>query len=99
MDFKQHCENLKIEQAEEHKNIIMNLCELLHKCADCTECNIKCMVRLLELCKVTKDSFRISDQYENKTNRKFLSIAEKNNYTVSFIEVDNGDFYTQFEKQ
>lgn len=98
MDFRQYCEKLRTEQAEEHKNIIMDLCVLLHNCANCTECNIKCMVRLLDLCKVTKDSFRIPDQYENKTNRKFLSIAEKNNYTVSFIEVDNGDFYTQFEK-
>lgn len=99
MDFKQYCEKLKIEQSEKHKNIIMDLCILLHNCADCTECNIKHMVRLLDICKVTKDSFRIPDQYENKTNRKFMSIAEKNNYTVSFIEVENGDFYTQFEKK
>lgn len=99
MNFRQYCEKLKIEQAEEHKNIIMDLCVLLHNCADCTECNIKCMVRLLELCKVTKDSFRIPDQYESKTNRKFSNIAEKNNYTVSFIEIDNEDFYTQFEKK
>lgn len=98
MDFKQHCENLKIEQAKIHEGIIMDLCVLLHNCADCTECNIKCMVHLLDLCKITKDSFRIPDQYGNKTNRKFLSIAEKNNYIVSFIEVDNGDYYTQFEK-
>lgn len=98
MDFRQYCENLKIEQAEEHKNIIMDLCVLLHNCADCTECNVSCMMRLLELRKVTKDSFRIPDEYSNPTNRKFLSIADKNNYTVSFIEVDNGDYYTQFEK-
>ena len=98
MDFRQYCEKLKIEQTEAHENIIMDLCVLLYNCADCTECNIKCMVRLLDLCKVTKNSFRIPDQYENKTNRKFIDIAEKNNYTVSFIEVSNGDFYTQFEK-
>lgn len=65
MDFRQYCEDLKIEQAQEHENIIMDLCVLLHNCADCcadcTECNIKHMVRLLDLCKITKDSFRIPD--------------------------------------
>lgn len=98
MDFRQYCEKLKIEQAEEHKNIIMDLCILLHNCADCTECNIKCMVRLLDLCKVTKNSFRIPDEYNNNINRKFMDTAVKHGYVISFIEVDNRDFYTQFEK-
>jgi len=98
MDFRKHCENLKLEQAEAHKNIILDLCLLLHNCADCTDCNIGCMVRLLELCKITKVSFRIPDEYGNDTNRKFLSIADKNNYEVSFIEVDDVDYYTQFDK-
>lgn len=98
MDFKQYCENLKIEQAKVHENIIMNLCVFLHNCADCTECNIGCMVHLLNLCKVTKNSFRIPNEYSNNINRKFMDISVKHGYVVSFIEVDNGDFYTQFEK-
>lgn len=99
MDFKQHCEDLKIEQAEAHKNIIMDLCVLLHNCADCTECNMVCMVRLLELCKITKDSFRIPGEYNNSINLNFLYLASKNYYKASFIEVDNGNRFIEFRKK
>lgn len=96
MNFRKYCEDLKIQNANNHKSIIMDLCTTLKNCADCEKCNIKNMINELNLVKINEKSFRLPDKWENETNRKFIDIGYKNNYTVNFIEVDNNDYFTEF---
>ncbi len=97
MDFRKYCEEIKINNAKKHENIIMDLCTTLKNCADCEKCNIQNMIDELNLVKINEKSFRLPDKWENKTNRRFLDIGYKNNYNVKFIVVDNDDYFTEFE--
>lgn len=97
MDFRKYCEEIKINNAKKHVNIIMDLCTILKNCADCEKCNIQNMIDELNIVKINEKSFRLPDKWENKTNRRFLDIGYKNNYNVKLIVVDNDDYFTEFE--
>lgn len=96
MDFKTYCKDLKEKTSEKHETIITDLCLLLKNCADCNDYNLSCMIYLLDLCKITEKSFRLSGKWDVIINRKFIDIADKNGYQVSFIENDK-DYFTKFE--
>ena len=85
MDIKEYIEKQKKNL---HKDILSDICLLLHNCAECRECNPS-EILYREVQKATQSCFYI-EPYDSKTNIKLLDIAKKHNYHAGFVNWKDG---------
>lgn len=85
MDFTEYIEKQK---KNSHKDILSDICLLLHNCGECKKCNpLDILYRDVQ--KATQSCFYL-EPYDSKTNIKLLDIAKRHNYHAGFVNWKGG---------
>lgn len=79
---------MSVEEKEPHKNVLSDICLLLHNCGDCKECN-PLEVLYADILEITQNCFYL-ELYDSKTNMELLDIAKKHNYNAGFVDCKDG---------